>query len=78
MTFAIWTLNLFQGDASDGGATQLTLGGVTQGWNVGTGTRTGALQVSGNAVPEPSTIAMCACAALVFVIKIRRSAFHQA
>ena len=70
-TFADWTLNLFQGDPNDGGAAQFTFGGVTGPWTVGSGTRTGALQVSGNAVPEPSSIAMLACAALVFVLKIR-------
>ena len=68
-TYALWTLNLFQGDSSDGGATQVTLGGVPHAWTAGSGTRTGALQVSGNAAPEPSSIAMLACAALVCFIK---------
>jgi len=68
-TFSFWTLNLFQGDSNDGGATQLTLGGVPQPWIAGSGTRTGALQVSGDAAPEPATIAMFACAAMALFIK---------
>jgi hypothetical protein len=72
-TFADWTLNLFQGDPNDGGAAQLTMGGVSGPWTVGSGTRTGALQVSGNAAPEPSSVAMITCAALVFALIVRRS-----
>jgi hypothetical protein len=63
-TFASWTLNLFQGDPIDGGASQLVVGGVTQPWTVGTGTRTGALQIYGNPVPEPSYPTLVGCAIL--------------
>ena len=64
-TFAIWDLNLFQGNPSDGGASQAILGGVAQPWVIGSGTRTGALQVLGTAVPEPSTFALAVCAILL-------------
>uniref|UniRef100_Q02CN9 PEP-CTERM protein-sorting domain-containing protein n=1 Tax=Solibacter usitatus (strain Ellin6076) TaxID=234267 RepID=Q02CN9_SOLUE len=72
VTFALWTLNLFQGDPNDGGATQFNLGGVPQPWSTGSGTRTGALQVSGDVAPEPATVAIFACAALVFFIRKKR------
>ena len=72
-TFAVWTLNLFQGNSTDGGASQLVVGGVTQPWTVGTGTRTGALEVFGNAVPEPTTAAFVGCAIMCLGIWRRRS-----
>jgi hypothetical protein len=68
-TFATWTLNLFQGDGNDGGAVQSVVGGITQPWITGSGTRTGALQVSGTPVPEPSITALSGCALLFLMIR---------
>jgi len=65
-TFASWTLNLFQGDSTDGGASQVVMGGVTQPWSIGSGTRTGALEVFGNPVPEPSYFVLVGCAVILF------------
>ena len=55
-TFGAWALTLFQGDPTDGGASQTVIGSVPQLWTVGTGSRTGALEVFGDlvSVPEPS------------------------
>ena len=53
-TFGLWDLTLFQGDGADGGASRSVLGGIDQPWIVGSGTRTGALEVFGSSVPEPS------------------------
>ncbi len=66
-TFGLWSLNLFQGNASDGGASRIVSNGVPQSWTVGPGSRTGALQVFGDVlVPEPSYMALIACILLVF------------
>jgi hypothetical protein len=56
-TFALWTLTLFDGDPADGGASRTIINGVAQPWMVGSGTRTGALQVLGE-VPEPSYVTL--------------------
>lgn len=74
-TFASWTLNLFQGDPNDGGASQVVVGGVTQPWNVGSGTRTGALEVFGNPVPEPTYIALVGC--VIVFVGIRHTRSHR-
>jgi hypothetical protein len=66
LTFGTWTLNLFQGDPTDGGAISGISNGVSQPWVVGTGSRTGALQVIGDPVPEPSTLLLTAVAFAVF------------
>ena len=65
-TFATWSLNLFQGDPNEGGASQVVTGGIAQSWTIGSGSRTGALEVFGNAVPEPSYTALVGCAILFF------------
>ena len=57
-TFGSWMLTVFQGDPMDGGASRIVVNGVEQAWIVGTGSRTGALQVSGTLVPEPSYTAL--------------------
>ena len=64
-TFGIWTLNLFQGDPNDGGASQIVINGIQPSWTVGTGSRTGALQVFGDPVPEPSYAPLVSCALVV-------------
>jgi len=71
-TFASWSLTLFQGDPNDGGASQDVLGGIAQPWSVGSGTRTGALEVFGNAVPEPSYVALVGCAMLILALRRKR------
>lgn len=69
-TFGLWTLNLFQGNPSDGGASRIVSNGVAQSWIVGSGSRTGALQVVGDAVvPEPSYVALVACSLLLLGLK---------
>jgi hypothetical protein len=59
-TFGAWTLNLFQGDPEDGGASAID--SLLGPWTVGSGKRTGALEVLGNPVPEPSSTALLGCA----------------
>jgi hypothetical protein len=71
-TFAIWDLTLFQGDTIDGGASRLVTDGAFQPWIVGDGTRTGALRVSGNPVPEPGTASLVAALGLVLAWRRRR------
>jgi hypothetical protein len=74
-TFGIWTLNLSQGNPTDGGASRTVVNGVAQPWIVGSGSRTGALQVSGNPVPEPAyTTPLCSIVILLALIRLRRSA----
>jgi len=68
-TFATWSLTLFQGDPTEGGASQAVIGGVAQPWDVGSGTRTGALEVFGNSVPEPSGGGVVGCALLLLAIR---------
>ncbi len=70
-TFATWSLTLFQGDPAQGGASQTVIGGVAQPWDVGSGTRTGALEVFGNPVPEPSSGGLVACVLLFLVVRRR-------
>jgi len=72
-TFASWTLKLFQGNSADGGASRMVVGGVTQPWTIGSGARTGTLEVFGNAVPEPSYAAFVACVIGCFGIWRKRS-----
>jgi hypothetical protein len=74
--FASWSLTLFQGDPTEGGASQTVVGGIAQLWDVGSGTRTGALEVFGDAVPEPSAGALAGCALLL--LGIRRSLWKTA
>ena len=59
-TFGGWSLNLFQGDPEDGGASAQD--GLVGPWTLGSGSRTGALEVLGNPVPEPSSTALLGCA----------------
>ncbi len=69
-TFGGWALNLFQGDPTDGGASRTVMGGVPQPWIVGTGSRTGALEVFGDLVslPEPSYTTMLLAAMLTMLL----------
>jgi hypothetical protein len=60
-TFGEWSLNLFQGNSIDGGASMAVIDGVAQPWIVGPGLRTGALVVSGDVAPEPSYTALFGC-----------------
>ncbi len=53
ITFAMWTLTLFEGDPMDGGASRIEP--PPGGWMIGTGTRTGAMRVIGDPVPEPGS-----------------------
>lgn len=53
ITFAMWTLTLFQGDPVDGGASRIDP--PPQPWIVGTGTRTGALRITADPIPEPAS-----------------------
>jgi hypothetical protein len=66
--FGEWSLNLFQGDPSDGGASQVVMNGVAQPWSVGSGSRTGALVVEGIVIPEPSFAALIAGVVIAFVL----------
>jgi hypothetical protein len=72
-TFGMWSLNLFQGNAADGGASMEVLNGIAQSWVVGSGERTGALEVVGTIIPEPSYTVLCACVLLSFVVRMRAS-----
>lgn len=76
-TFGIWSQNLLQGDPADGGASQSFIGGVPQSWIVGSGSRTGALQVSGDAVPEPSYTWLLGGIIACFGLGRRRAAARQ-
>jgi hypothetical protein len=58
ITFAMWSLTLFQGDSADGGATRIEPPPGT--WTVGTGTRTGALRITGEPIPEPGSCVLSA------------------
>ena len=74
-TFGIWTLNLFLGNPDDGGASRAVVNGVAQPWIVGSGSRTGALQVLGDPVPEPAyTVPLCCIVVLLALTRPRRSA----
>ena len=74
-TFGLWSLNVFQGNPADGGATRTVIGGMQGPWSVGSGPRTGALQISGgNPVPEPSTALLVKGALIGLVLFRRRSA----
>jgi hypothetical protein len=77
-TFANWSLTLFQGDPTSGGASQSVTGGVPGPWTVGGGTRTGALRVIGDAagVPEPGAAVLTA-AGLLLVIRLRSAVRHR-
>jgi hypothetical protein len=58
-SFILWTLTLFEGDPSAGGAFRYIVDGQDQGWAVSDGTRMGALVVNGDiAVPEPSSFVL--------------------
>lgn len=77
-TFAYWTLTLFQGNSMDGGASQLVTGGIKGPWIAGTGTRTGALQVFGEPIPEPASLLLVAsCLALMILAVKRRIGGHR-
>jgi hypothetical protein len=72
-TFAQWALTLFAGDPTDGGATKVIQNGIDSGWVVGPGTRTGALRVSGDAVPEPGSVSLIIIGfATIAVVALRR------
>jgi len=74
-TFGIWTLNLFQGNPDDGGASRAVVKGIAQPWIVGSGSRTGALQVLGDAVPEPGyAVPLCFIFILLALTRPGRSA----
>jgi hypothetical protein len=70
ITFAMWSLTLFQGDASDGGATRIEP--PPGAWSVGTGTRTGALRVTGDPVPEPASFLLAAVGFVALATLTRR------
>ena len=72
-TFGGWALTLYQGDPTDGGASRTVLGGVPQAWMVGTGSRTGTLEVFGDlvSVPEPSYTTMLLAAMLTMLLTVR-------
>jgi hypothetical protein len=53
-TFGMWGLTLFAGDPTAGGAGRVIDNGVDSGWTRNPGTRVGALEVSGDPVPEPA------------------------
>jgi hypothetical protein len=70
ITFAMWSLTLFQGDAIDGGATRIEP--PPGAWIVGTGTRTGALRVTGDPVPEPASFLLTAVGFVALATLARR------
>lgn len=58
-SFILWTLTLFEGDPSAGGAFRYIVDDQDQGWAVSDGARMGALVVNGDiAVPEPSSFVL--------------------
>jgi len=75
-TFAIWALTLFAGDPSAGGASRAIIFGEDAGWTVYSGARTGAVRVSGDAVPEPACFLLTAagCGFLGAAVVRRRRA----
>lgn len=70
ITFAMWSLTLFQGDPLDGGATRIDP--PPGAWIVGTGTRTGALRVTGEPIPEPAAWILTAAGFAVLAASARR------
>jgi hypothetical protein len=71
-TFGLWTLTLFQGDPTAGGAFRIVDNEFDQGWIVGSGARTGALVVLGDPVPEPAAAVLLA-AGLALIMAWRRA-----
>jgi hypothetical protein len=67
-TFGLWTLNLFQGDPNGGGASSIVSSGVAGAWTVGSGSRSGALEVMGDPVPEPSYTILVGCVGFLFAL----------
>ena len=55
-TFGTWSLTLFQGVSSGPDASRVIRNGVDSGWVGVPNARTGALVVTGDPVPEPSTL----------------------
>jgi hypothetical protein len=74
-SFIEWTLTLFQGDPSAGGAFRDIVNGQDQGWQVSNGARMGAMVVEGDisAIPEPSSFVLLA-GGLLLIIRRRLSA----
>ncbi len=70
ITLAMWTLTLFQGDPIDGGA--IRIDPPPGAWAVGTGTRAGALRVTGDPIPEPAAWALTATGLVVLAGLARR------
>lgn len=70
ITFAMWSLTLFQGDPTDGGATRIEP--PPGAWIVGTGTRTGALRVTGDPIPEPASWLLTAAGFVLLAALPRR------
>lgn len=73
-TFAMWGLTLFAGDPTQGGASRSIINGVDFGWTRNQGTRVGALVVSGDPIPEPTTVLVTGTglALLLWLRKARR------
>jgi hypothetical protein len=63
-TFAVWGLTLFAGDPTAGGAGRSVVNGFDSGWAANPGTRTGAVRLSGEEVPEPGTMWLAGAALL--------------
>ena len=65
-TFVMWGLTLFAGDPTQGGASRTIDHGLDLGWTRYSGTRVGALEVDGDAVPEPAAILSVGAGLLTF------------
>jgi hypothetical protein len=66
-TYDVWTFTL-AGSSFSPLAVDDTLNGVDSGWELNSSGRQGALAISGDAVPEPSTLALTALALLSLTV----------